>query len=160
MSKPSEYFKSIGEIRAFVSPMKDIVSTDDYELLLYYFGLLENRGLSDVVKIHGEEVRIDKYIAPMIADLNKIGIRTLASCSGLQEEHKESKFQPEAGYISIVFSDKLLKQLLDDLTDPLIKVEEGECYLERSISIYINSNDDETLKEKWNMIWNYLKSRR
>lgn len=156
--KPSEYFKSIAEATAFVNSMKNMVSEDDYEFLLYYFGLLGNSGLSDVVVLQGKEIKVDKYIAPMITDLNQRGIRTLASCSGLQEEHSESKYTPESGYISLAFDNDLFEHLLTDLTDPLIKVEESECYLEHSISIHINSKDDTILKEKWSVLWDSLKN--
>lgn len=102
---------------------------------------------------------LDRFIAPMILDLNTNGIQTMASCSGLQAEHPENRFKPESGYLAIRYSEELLKYLVDNLVDPIIEVKQSECYLKPSILVIIQSNNDNVLKEKWKLIWNILKKR-
>ena len=66
---PSEKFKNMAEVKEYVESMRGQVSDEDFELFQYLFGLLENRGFAVPVEINGEEVQIDKSIAPMIEDL-------------------------------------------------------------------------------------------
>lgn len=153
---PSDYFKSMSEVESFVAGFKGMFAPDDYEFLRYYFGLHENNAVSVPVIIQGNEVRIDSYIAPMIDNLNNRGIQTIASCSGLQEEHLHSKFKPGGGYLSIAFDEKLLEFLQSRLDDPSISVSEDECYLKPAVLISIANQDDSSLKEKWGIIENVL----
>ncbi len=157
MESFSEQFKSMEEVKASVESMKSSLSPEDYELMLYLFGLLENRGLSDSILLQGQEVKIDRFLVPMILDLNTRNIVTLACCSGLQSEHPEGRFRPESGYLAIAFDTKLLEFLQNNLNDSLIRISEGECYLKPSVSIVIQSKEDTILREKWNLIWNVLK---
>lgn len=159
MDKLSNLFKDMNELREFVESMKGTMSSEEYELMLYACGLLENRAISDIVRIEDKEVQIDRFIAPMILDLNTNGIQTMASCSGLQAEHPENRFKPESGYLAIRYSEELLKYLVDNLVDPIIEVKQSECYLKPSILVIIQSNNDNVLKEKWKLIWNILKKR-
>lgn len=156
MSKASKHFNSMDDVKTFVESMKGSLSLDDYELMLYYFGLLENRGVSDTVRLQDKEIKIDRYIAPMIIDLNQRGIRTLASCSGLHEEHPAGKFRPEKGYLSVAYDSDLLGYLYS--SDTQIEVEESECYLEHAICLYVDADDDDKRKEKWNVVWQALKN--
>lgn len=157
MGSLSEYFKDMDEVKTSVERMKTSLSPENYELMLYLFGLLENRGVSDLVLLNGQEVKIDRFIAPMIADLNAHNIATLASCSGLQSEHPEGRFRPESGYLAIAFDADLMEYLQRSLKDPLIKIAKSECYLKPSISIVIHSKEDIVLQEKWDLVWNVLK---
>lgn len=157
MESLSEYFKNMDEVKASVESMKSSLSSEDYELMLYLFGLLENRGLSDPILLHDQEIKIDRSIAPMIVNLNAHNIATLASCSGLQSEHPEGRFRPESGYLAIAFDVGLLEYLRNNLRDPLIKISKSECYLKPSISIVIQSKEDIVLKEKWKLVWTALK---
>lgn len=157
MESLSEYFKNMDEVKTSVEHMKTSLSPEDYELMLYLFGLLENRGLSVTILLNGQEVKIDRSIAPMIVDLNTHNIATLASCSGLQSEHPEGRFRPESGYLAIAFDADLMEYLRRNLKDPLIKISKSECYLKPSISIDIKSKEDIVLQEKWDLVWNVLK---
>lgn len=157
---PFEKFKSMEELKASVEAMKDSVSQEEYELILYLCGLLENRAISETVLIQGEEIKIDKFIVPIVVDLNSRGYQTLASCSGLQEEHPEEKFKPESGYLSILYDAELLTYLQSKVEDPIIEVKESEAYLKPSVSITIKSKDDTVLKEKWFWLWEVLKEYR
>lgn len=157
MESLSEYFKNMDEVKASVEYMKTSLSPEDYELMLYLFGLLENRGLSDSILLHGQEVKIDRSIVPIIIDPNSRNIKTLASCSGLQSEHPEGRFRPESGYLAIAFDADLMEYLQHNLKDPFIKVSKSECYLKPSISIDIQSKEDIILQEKWALVWNILK---
>lgn len=153
-------FKSMDEIKAYVDSMRPHLPADAIEMMEYLFGLLENRAISEVVMLHGEEIKIDKFLAPIIVDLNSRGYQTLASCSGLQGEHPQEKFKPESGYLSIAFDKELLEFLQKKVKDPIIDVKEGEAYLKPSVSITIKSKDDSVLKEKWLCIWEALKEYR
>lgn len=150
-------FKSMDDVRAYAESLKKSLTEEDYELALYLLGLLDNRGISEIVKINGEDIKIDKFLTPMIKDLNNRGISTLACCSGLQEEHPEERFKPKSGYLSIAYSKVLLEKLQKEIVDNTIEIEKSECYLKSSIRICIKSNDDNVLKEKWALIWDVLK---
>ena len=156
-SKEMLKFKDMDEVKATVEALKEQVTEEDYELLQYFFGLLDNRAISEVVVLQGEEVEIDKFLVPIIMDLNNRGYQTLASCSGLQEEHPKERFKPESGYLSIAFDKELYDFLQSKLNDPIIEVKEGEAYLKPSVSIKVNSKEDIVLKEKWASIWEVLK---
>ncbi|MCM1569151.1 MAG: hypothetical protein NC081_06855 [Roseburia sp.] len=153
----SEQFKSMEEVRAYVEQFEHTLAPDDYEFMRYLFGLLENRGASERVVLQGKEVDIDRFLVPIMADLNQRGLKTLASCSGLQEEHPEGRFRPNSGYLAIAYDSGLLSQLQESINDPLIHVCESECYLQPSISVEIKSKDDAILKEKWSLVWDVLR---
>lgn len=150
-------FKSMDDVRAYAESLKKSLTEEDYELALYLLGLLDNRGISEIVKINGEDIKIDKFLVSMIKDLNNRGISTLACCSGLQEEHPEERFKPKSGYLSIAYSKVVLEKLQKEIVDNTIEIEKSECYLKSSIRICIKSNDDNVLKEKWALIWDVLK---
>lgn len=154
---PSEKFKNMAEVKEYVESMRGQVSDEDFELFQYLFGLLENRGFAVPVEINGEEVQIDKSIAPMIEDLIDRGYQTLACCSGIQEEHPQERFRPNSGYLSLAYDKKLFEYLRIHLVDDFIEIKQGEAYLKPSVSITIKSKDDTVLKDKWNLVWKVLK---
>lgn len=146
------------EVRVYAESLKSSLNEEDYELVLYLLGLLENRGISEIVNIDGEDIKIDKFLIPMILDLNNRGITTLACCSGLQAEHPEEKYKPQSGYLSIAYDDTILEKLQKKIVDNIIEIEKSDCYLKPSIHICIKSKEDKVLKEKWVLIWNTLKN--
>lgn len=150
-------FQSMDELKKFIEGLKGSILDSEYELLLYVSGLLENQAISDEIILQGKPAKIDHYLVPMIVDINQRGIITMASCSGLQGEHQNSKFKPQTGYVALQFNNKLLDFLQQNLIDSLIEVKESTCYFVPSISIYIPSEDDTILKEKWQLIWNTLR---
>jgi len=153
-------FKNMEEIKEYVDSMRPHLPEDAIELMEFLFGLSENRAISEPIVLNGEEVKIDKFLAPIIVDLNGRGFLTLASCSGLQAEHPQEKFKPESGYLSIAFDKELLTYLQDKIKDTIIDIKESEAYLKPSVSITIKSNDDAVLKEKWFLVWEVLKEYR
>lgn len=157
MESRFESIKGMDTLKFYIEQLKPNLSEDEYELVLYASGLLENRGIAEVIELQGKQVKIDKYIAPMIADLNKQNIPTLACCSGLQAEHPGTKFKPEAGYLALAFNQDLLEYLQQSLQNNIVEVKESTCYFQPSISITIKSKDDNTLQEKWQRVWEKLK---
>lgn len=157
MSKLTDYFKDMNEVRRYVESLKVTQTDEDHELFLYLFGLLDNRGISEPVEIEGRIIEIDKFLAPYIKDLNQTGIKTLACCSGLQVEHPEDKYKPESGYLSFAFDRVVLEKLQGLVSDSIIIIKESECYLQPCITITIKSKEDSVLKEKWVYVFEVLK---
>lgn len=151
-----ENIKDMDTLKYYIETMKSSLSEYEYDLVLYVCGLLENRGISEEVQLYGKQVKIDKYIAPMIVDLNKHNIQTLACCSGLQAEHPCTKFKPEAGYIALEFNQNLLDYLKNNISNPIIDIMQGTCYFQPSISISIKTKDDKQLQDLWQLIWKTL----
>lgn len=158
MESLSEVFRDMNEVRDYVEQMKPTLSPDDYQFMRYLFGLLENQAVSDPILLHGQTVEIDRFLVPMIVDLNGRGFETLASCSGLKEEHAESRFGPNGGYLAIAFNKDLLQYLEQHINDSIILAQRSECYLKPSVSIEIKSDADDILKEKWRLVWDALKA--
>lgn len=160
MKLPSEIFNSIDEVKAFVDRISNqaSLSDDDRQELLFLCGLEENKALTGPVIIDGVEILIDQYIVPIIMDLNERGIHTIASCSGLQSEHKESIHQPDRGYLAVDFCSDLLQHLKDNLDDAMFSLKAAEAYLKPAVIIYILGNSDEELKTGWHVLWNILKA--
>lgn len=157
MDSMSELFKDMDEVRSFVENMRSNLSDEDYEVMLHVFGLRENHAVSDIVQIRGQEVKIDRSIAPMILDLNERGIITLASCSGMQCEHPEGRFRPESGYLSLSYDAAMYEYLKSKLPDEHISVTQSECYLKPAISIDIRKVSDRELEEEWTRTWEALR---
>lgn len=157
MSNYLDKFENMNELREFIEHLRGSMSDSDYELLLYVSGLLENQAVADEIILQGKPAKIDHHLVSMMIDINQRGIITMASCSGLQEEHQNSKFKPGTGYIAIQFDSNLFDFLQRNLTDSLIEVAKGTCYFIPSISIYIHTKDDSILKEKWQIVWDVLK---
>lgn len=153
----SELFKDMDEVRSFAESMRSTLSEEDYEHLLFLLGLRENHAVSDIVQLHGQDVKIDRSIAPMISDLNERGIITLASCSGMRCEHPEGRFRPESGYLSLPYDAALYEYLKSKLPDEHVSVTQSECYLKPAISIDIRGVSDHELEEEWSRIWKALR---
>lgn len=51
--------------------LKPHLSSEDYDLILYACGLLANQGICEEIELQGRLVKIDKYLIPMIKDLNE-----------------------------------------------------------------------------------------
>ena len=56
MGNASGCFANMDDVKAYASAMKPRLAAEDYELLLYLLGLLENRGLSESVILNGESL--------------------------------------------------------------------------------------------------------
>ncbi len=152
--KPSDHFKNMDEVRAYVEAYKKFTTPEQYDALLLVFGLAEQEGDYEMVIIDGEEKQIDKFIAPIIKDLNRRGYHTLACCSGLQREHKNPKGH---AYLSISFKDGLKKKLTSVIDDTEIGVEESECFLQQSLCLDIKAETDSIIEEKWLYLWDIFK---
>ena len=107
--KPSNFFEDMENVKRYAESIKDKVPTDIYNDILMLLGLEENLAITSAVVIDGVEVKIDKYISELVAFLNGKGIKTLACCSGLQEEHENSIHKPVQGYMAIEFNEMLQK---------------------------------------------------
>lgn len=157
MGRLSELFKNMDEVKAYAEEMKKVLSVDEYEEFAHILGLLENRAISESLQLNGQTVKIDRYLAPMILDLNARGIVTIASCSGLREEHPEEKFRPASGYLAIAYGEDLEQFLKRNLDGQAITVKEAECYLKPSVLIEVNWQGDAEQKAKWDMLWKVLR---
>lgn len=149
-------FKSMDEVKAFAAEMKSQLDEAGYHDLLFLLGLLDNQGVSKVVEIGGNPIEVDCFIAPFVEESNRRGIKTLACCSGLEEEHENAEHKPENGYISFVFDAKLYNYLHDKLGNSFA-VEQSEAYLTPSVYVEISGANDAEKKEKWLQLWEALK---
>lgn len=144
-----EDLKSMEEIKEYVEQLKPALTKEQYELLLFVCGLLKNEGDASIVEIDGKKIAIDKFMAPIIKDLNSHGYRTLACCSGLREEHQNAKFGHDAPYLSFAYNEQLFDKLNKAAESLEIEVREGSAYLQKSVHTTLPLADDETLKKKW-----------
>lgn len=69
MENTFENIKDMDVLREYIESIKSSLSEEEYELILYISGLLENRGIYETIHLQGKEVKIDRYITPMIADV-------------------------------------------------------------------------------------------
>lgn len=130
------------EVKKYCEQFKPFVTEKEYKLLEQILGIAEQEGL--YIEIEGIG-KIDKYIAPYIKKLNDIGLTTLACCSGLQEDHPETKVS--SGYISFLYSDQT-KHTIQPIAKTLnLQYGEGECYLQPSITVYFKASSDELQKQ-------------
>ena len=149
-------FKSMDEVKTFAAEMKSQLDEAGYHDLLFLLGLLDNQGVSKVVEIEGDTIEVDCFIAPFVEESNHRGIKTLACCSGLKEEHENAEYKPEKGYISFVFDAKLFDYLHDKLGNSFV-VKQSEAYLTPSVYVEISGVNDAEKKEKWFQLWEALK---
>lgn len=157
MENTFENIKDMDALREYIESIKSSLSEEEYELILYVSGLLENRGIYETIHLQGKEVKIDRYITPMIVYLNEHNIPTLACCSGLQEEHLNSKYKPDTGYLALKYDQNLLNYLQDTISNPIVSIHKSSCYFQPSVSITIKTKDDQQLKELWTLVWEVLK---
>lgn len=148
--KSSDHFKSMDEVREFAEKFKAFSTEEEYKSILKLCGLGEQEGLSETIYINGAPCEIDKFLIPMVLDLNERGLETLASCSGLYNEHMS--LQP-SGYISLYYRDGLLEKLQEVFSGTEIQVEETECYLKRAICLKIKYTTEEEMEKKWQELW-------
>lgn len=148
---PLQNFKSMIEVHEYLEQLKNTVPQDLYELISFILGVRENEGEWVLTEIGGDKIKIDKSIANFIMALNEKSICTIASCSGLSEEHQNAKFPPNTGYLSVCKTEHN-KHVLQFLTEGLdIDLDYGMTYFKPSITIRITGNDAEK-KEKWDIM--------
>ena len=159
LKRPSNYFKSMEEVKLYAESIKGKVPEDIYNDILFLLGLEENRAITTSVSIENVEVEIDKYIADLVSFLNNNGLKPLASCSGLQEEHEHSLHKPNRGYLAIAYSDECFSYLFDYFSILGITVDKGECYLQPCITFYLESDSDESLKSLWDKLFEFFRKK-
>lgn len=143
---------TMDDLRARAEEYRGLVPEETYQAILSLFGLLPNQGDSVPVPLSGEMVDIDASIAPLIAELYAAGVPTLACCSGRPSEHTHSPFPPSSGYLSLPYQEDRLVQLQALLHDPLLTVEQSDCYLQPSISIVLGTTDEWELTRLWPLV--------
>ena len=149
--------RSMEEVHAFLAEIKDNTPPDVYEAFEFMFGVRPNMGDAESVRIGEEDILIDKSIAPLVADLNKRGIRTLACCSGLESEHPaDDLYRPTRGYLALAYHDALFSFLERELADADIPLEKGEAYFQPAISVQVIGGTDDAKKQKWALVTEIL----
>lgn len=156
LKRPSNFFKSMEEVRLYAESIKGNVPVEIYNDILLLLGLEENRAITSAVVIDGVEVEIDKYISEMIAFLNNKGIKTLACCSGLQEEHENSIHKPVQGYLAIEFNADYFEYLFNYFGIDGITIDEGECFLKPCITFTVKANSDGDMKLLWDKLYDFF----
>jgi len=156
-NRPSNFFKSMNEVREYAESIKDKVSEEVYNDILFLLGLEENRAMTTKVIINNKEEDIDCYIADLVNYLEEKGYKPLASCSGLQEEQQQSIHKPKQGYLAVKFFDNYYKYLKDNFIVDGITIEKSECYLQPAINITVKAETDEKLKELWDKLSEFIK---
>lgn len=157
LKSPSNFFNNMDEVREYAESLKDKVSEEVYNDILFLLGLEENKAITKPVKINGTEVPIDYSISDLVEYLEEKGYQPLASCSGLQEEHQQSIHKPKQGYLSVKYFENYYKYLIDNLNVEGITVEKSECYLQHSVNITVNGETDEELKDLWNRLFEFIR---
>lgn len=152
-----ETYKNMEELKVDIERMKSFFPVEIYESILFVCGILENQGISEEIEIQGKQIKIDKHIVPIIEELNQIGCKTLACCSGLQEEHSNAKFPPKVGYLCIEYNEELYKSLFSKVQGSSIKVETSECYFQPCIRMVISGENDTALKDNWSSLTNIMR---
>ena len=153
----SNFFENMESVKLYAESIKDKVPTDIYEDIVMMLGLEENRAITSAVVIDGIEVKIDKYIADMVAFLNNKGIMTLASCSGLQEEHENSIHKPIQGYLAIEFSADYFEHLFNHFCIEGITIKTGEVFFKPCISFVVKADSDDGLKALWDSLYEFFR---
>lgn len=136
--KASDYFKSMDEVKEYCERFKNQCTNEEYKALQMMFGIAEQEGIYREVEGIG---KIDISIAKYIEDFNNVGLKTLASCSGLIKDHPKFKFRTK-GYIAFEYSDKaayIIKKVADKLG---LRNNEGECYLKPDYSVRFEKETD------------------
>lgn len=155
--KPSEIFNNMDEVRAYAASMRASLDDEAFDTLLFVLGLCENEGMYETVVVDGQEVNIDRSIAPLIIMLNNKGLHTLACCSGIQSEHMNAKHDVASGYISFRESDETWNKM-SAIADQLnLQIEKSECFLQPSILIRIKGDDDKK-QEVFDWIYTLVES--
>ncbi len=153
----NRFFNNMDEMLAYVEKVKEEVPANVYESILFLCGLLENQGDSRKVILNGKDIRVDISIADYIVALNKMGIETLACCSGVQEEHPDGVFKPKQGYLSVKWSNDLMHWVAAKCDWNKIEYERLDVYFEDAISFYLKTTDKAELQERWLYLYNLLR---
>ena len=156
IDSPMKDIQSMEEARAFVASLEGKLSERTLNIIRFYYGLLPNSGVSETVRIGGEDVQIDRSIAEFIQECNASGYRTLACCSGLRVEHPVTNEYLGTGYVAIKYQEDFYKMLDADAEKLGIHVRHDAVYFEDAIVISLPASDDEELKKKWQELYKYL----
>ena len=154
--KPSNFFEDMENVKRYAESIKGKVPTDIYNDILMLLGLEENRAITSAVVIDGVEVKIDKYISELVAFLNGKGIKTLACCSGLQEEHENSIHKPVQGYMAIEFNADYFEYLFNHFCIEGVTIKTGEVFFKPCISFVVKADSDEGLKSLWDKLYEFF----
>ena len=157
IKRPSDFFKSMDEVKAYAESIKDKVPEDIYEDILFLLGLEENTAITEKINIGNVEVDIDSYIVDLVKYLDEKGYKPMASCSGLQEEHQTSKHQPKQGYLAIEYSPMFFKYLFDFFGIEGITIDKSECFLKPCITFTVKADTDEELKRLWDELFEFFR---
>jgi selenocysteine lyase/cysteine desulfurase len=152
--KFSDHFSSMDEVKNWLERMKPYCTPEQYEAFKFVMGLGEQEG--EYIEIEGIG-KIDKTIASFVQELNQMGFHTLASCSGILEEHPQQT-ERISGYLSFLFDkeqSKIVKQFAKELG---LIYQEGECYLKPAFTIRIKGETDEEIRNKWRQLNEKFKS--
>lgn len=155
--KSLEDFKDMDDVRKTVDKIIvfnnwDKDSEEAYSLKKL-FGVLPSEGISEEITNIGS---VDRGIATIIKLMNDIGLKTLASCSGLDVDHPNARDSHNA-YISILKDDdekvaihqiNVLQRILEGIDDAKIELS-GTCYLKPAISFRFEDLNDENLKQRY-----------
>lgn len=129
----------------FIEKAKAAHDEEGVYIMKMVTGTLENQA-TKTVELEGLGI-IDYGIAPLIQELNENGLETYASCSGLEEEHREQKTY---GYIS--FADTATaRAFVEDLcsSDELVEgfsPSLSKTYFKDSVVIHFDREHLEILK--------------
>lgn len=155
--KPSDYFKTMDEVKAYVESQRAVLSDEEYKALKLATGLNEQMGVFEELDGIGQ---VDRTIAPIIALLNQHGYITNSSCSGLKSEHEEWKKYEFRGYIAVIDDgNETRKRFIRDLVTGLpFTYEEEEVYLQPAYTIRV-AGSDEIKTEAWKQLLKRLKQK-
>ena len=156
--KPFNFFENMENVKRYAESIKNKVPADIYNDILMLLGLEENRAITSAIVIDGVEVAIDKYISELVAFLNSKGIKTLACCSGLQEEHENSIHKPVQGYLAIAFSADYFEHLFNHFAIEGITIKTGEVFFKPCISFVVKADSDEGLKSLWDKLYEFFRN--
>ena len=151
--KPSNFFEDMENVKRYAESIKDKVPTDIYNDILMLLGLEENRAITSAVVIDGVEVEIDKYISELVAFLNNKGVKTLACCSGLQEEHENSIHKPVQGYLAIEFNADYFEYLFNHFAIEGVTINTVDVFFKPCISFVVKADSYEGLKSLWDKLF-------
>lgn len=153
-SKYKDYADFLKKIEPLLYKAEAIQDDNLIYIIKLFSGLLPNQAIK-TEEVYGIG-KVDSGIADIIKRMNKIHIRTLASCSGLEDDHKEGCYS--SGYISLEDTQESRKFIED-----LCKTYEQECifepelnytYFVESIIIHLKSSEAIDILRKFILDYN------